>query len=263
MIWNIDPIMLTLGPIKLGWYGMLFGIGIVLGLQLMRWIYRREGRNPDELEVLLWFVLIGTVVGMRLGHCLFYDPVHFLSNPLEILKIWQGGYASHGAAVGLIISLYIYCRGTQRPTFIWLADRLAIAAVIAGAFIRIGNFFNAEILGKPTDSMLGVVFQRVDALPRHAVQLYEAVAYLVIFIIMLQIYRRKQPLANGTLTGLYLTLIFTARFFIEFFKAPQAVFEAANHLISVGQYLSVPFVLAGIALLIRAKRSALPKKVAA
>jgi prolipoprotein diacylglyceryl transferase len=191
---------------------------------------------------------------MRLVHCLFYDPKYFLAHPLEILEIWKGGYASHGGAIGLLLAVYWYCRRAGRPTYLWLLDRLAIAAVITGAFIRIGNFFNSEIIGVPTDSVFGVVFLRVDALPRHPVQLYEAITYLAIFLVMLWLYRTKRATANGVLTGTYLALVFSARFGLEFFKTPQAVYEAGNA-ISVGQYLSLPFVVVGIALLIRAHRN--------
>jgi len=251
MIWNIDPVIVKLGPLTLGWYGLFFASGFFIGLNLMQWIYRREGRAVGELDRLLWFVLIGTLVGMRLVHSLFYDPDYFLAHPLDILKIWQGGYASHGGALGLLLAVYLYCRAPYRPKYLWLLDRLAIAAVLAGAFIRVGNFFNSEIIGLPTDSVLGVIFLRVDALPRHPVQLYEAFAYGAIFILLLQFYRRKQFSADGALTGLYLVLVFTARFALEFFKTAQATYEG-GYAISVGQMLSVPFVVVGLILVVRA-----------
>jgi prolipoprotein diacylglyceryl transferase len=256
MIWNIDPVIVTFGPLTLGWYGLFFASGFLVGVNIMQWIYRRDGRDPGELDRLLWFVLGGTIVGMRLVHCLFYDPKYFLAHPLEILEIWKGGYASHGGAIGLLLAVYWYCRRAGRPTYLWLLDRLAIAAVITGAFIRIGNFFNSEIIGVPTDSVFGVVFLRVDALPRHPVQLYEAITYLAIFLVMLWLYRTKRATANGVLTGTYLALVFGARFGLEFFKTPQATYEAGN-VISVGQYLSVPFVVVGIGLLLRARSNRL------
>jgi phosphatidylglycerol:prolipoprotein diacylglycerol transferase len=254
MIWNIDPVLVTLGPLTLSWYGLFFASGFLVGHNLMQWSYRRDGRDPAELDRLLWFVLAGTLIGMRLVHCLFYDPQYFLAHPLEILMIWRGGYASHGGAIGLLLAVYLYCRAPGRPKYFWLLDRLAIAAVIAGAFIRIGNFFNSEIIGTPTESVLGVVFQRVDLLPRHPVQLYEAAAYIAIFIAMLWLYRSKRAVNDGVLTGTYLTLVFSSRFALEFFKTPQAAFEAGNA-ISVGQYLSVPFVIVGVVLLARARRA--------
>jgi phosphatidylglycerol---prolipoprotein diacylglyceryl transferase len=256
MIWNIDPVITTLGPLTLGWYGVLFAGGFLVGVNVMQWIYRRESRDPRELDRLLWFVLGGTLIGMRLVHCFFYDPRYFLVHPLEILEIWKGGYASHGGAIGLLLAVYLYCRAPGRPKYLWLLDRLAIAAVLTGVFIRIGNFFNSEIIGVPTDSAFGVIFQRIDPLPRHPVQLYEATAYLAIFGVMLWLYRTKRAIVDGVLTGAYLTLVFGARFALEFLKTPQAAYEAGN-VISVGQYLSVPFVIVGLVLLIRARSSQL------
>lgn len=252
MHWNIDPIITTLGPLTLGWYGLFFAGGFLVGVKLMQWIYRREGRAENELDRLLWFVLAGTLIGMRLVHCLFYEPEKFLAQPLEILKIWEGGYASHGGAIGVLLGVYFYCRGAGRPAYLWLLDRLAIAAVVAGAFIRVGNFFNSEIYGEPTDSPLGVVFERVDSLPRHAVQMYEAIAYFVIFAAMLWLYKNKRLVNQGALTGVYLVSVFGARIALEFFKTPQATYEAGNA-ISVGQYLSVPFVIVGLVLIFRAR----------
>ena len=254
MTWNIDPILITLGPLALSWYGLFFASGFLVGHHLMQWMYRRDGRDPVELDRLLWFVLGGTLIGMRLVHCLFYDPQYFLAHPLEILMIWRGGYASHGGAIGLLLAVFLYSRSVGRPAYLWLLDRLAIAAVIAGAFIRIGNFFNSEIIGTPTHSVLGIVFQQVDSLPRHPVQLYEAVAYLAIFFAMLWLYRSKRAMRDGALTGWYLTLVFSARFALEFFKTPQAVYETGDA-ISVGQYLSVPFVIGGVILLLRSRRA--------
>jgi prolipoprotein diacylglyceryl transferase len=252
MIWNVDPVITTLGSLTLGWYGLLFAGGFLVGVNIMQWIYKRDGRDPKELDTLLWFVLGGTLIGMRLVHCLFYDPKYFLAHPLEILEIWKGGYASHGGALGLLLAVFWYCRANGRPNYLWLLDRLAIAAVLTGAFIRVGNFFNSEIIGVPTDSIFGVVFLRVDALPRHPVQLYEAAAYLAIFAVMLWLYRSKRATTEGVLTGTYLVTVFAARFALEFFKTPQAAYEAGN-VISVGQYLSLPFLFAGLVLLALAR----------
>ena len=253
MIWKVNPLLIDAYPLRLSWYGLFFAGGFLIGTYLMQWIYRREGRERAELDVLLWYVLGGTLIGMRLAHCLFYDPQFYLSHPVEILKIWKGGYASHGGAVGVLVAVYLYCRPPGRPAYLWLLDRLTIPAVLAGASIRIGNFFNSEIIGTPTDSPLGVVFARVDPLARHPVQLYEAAAYLAIFIVLLTLYRRKAP-AQGVLTGLYLCLVFGARMLLEMFKTPQASY-ATGLPFSVGQLLSVPFVAAGSVLLVRAYRA--------
>jgi prolipoprotein diacylglyceryl transferase len=260
MSWNINPVIVQLGPVALSWYGLFFAGGFLVGLQVMQWIYRREGRRVAELDRLLWFVLAGTLIGMRLAHCLIYDPQYYLAHPWEIPQFWLGGYASHGGAVGLLLAVYLYCRAPGMPSYLWLLDRLAISAVIAGAFIRVGNFFKSEIVGTPTDSIFGVVFQRVDEFPRHPVQLYEAAAYLATFAILVAVYRRKPMPCDGVLTGLYLILVFAARFGLEFFKTPQAVYEAGATL-SVGQLLSVPFVLAGLVLIWRSSRTTAPRNV--
>ncbi len=252
MTWNIHPIILQLGPIAIGWYGLFFAGGVFAGLLIMQWMYRREGRNVAELDRLLWFVLIGTVVGMRLVHCLVYDPEYYLAHPWEIPQVWLGGYASHGGAIGVLLGVWLYSRGPDRPAYLWLLDRLAIPALLAGTFIRVGNFFNSEIYGMPTDSFLGVVFERVDVRPRHPVQLYEAFAYSVIFALLLWIYRRLKAPREGMLVGLYFLLVFSARFLLEFFKTAQATYENDGS-IYVGQYLSLPFIGLGIALLIHAR----------
>jgi len=252
MTWNIDPVIFHFGRLSLSWYGLFFAGGFLVGYKIMQGIYRRDGSKVEELDLLLWFVLIGTLIGMRLVHCLVYEPDYYLAHPWEIPQIWRGGYASHGGAAGLLIAVWFYCRAPERPKFLWLLDRLAIAAVLAGAFIRVGNFFNSEILGKPTDSFLGIVFSRVDQYPRHPAQLYEAVAYFAIFAILWTTYRTGVR-RDGMLTGLYFTLVFGARFLLEFFKTAQATYEQDGS-IYVGQYMSLPFVALGLALLIRAGR---------
>jgi prolipoprotein diacylglyceryl transferase len=244
MTWNVDPVLLKFGFLQVHWYGLLFAGAFLVGYKIMQWIYSREGRAAQELDNLLLYIMIGTVLGARLAHCLFYEPQYFLNHPLEILMVWKGGLASHGGAMGVLLAAYLYCRRPGKPGFLWLVDRMAIPAVLAGAMIRIGNFFNSEIYGKPTDGPLGVVFQRVDAMSRHPVQLYEAAAYLAIFALLLWVYVRRSPSA-GRLLGLYLILVFAARFALEFLKVPQAAYEG-DPLFSVGHLLSVPFVFTGL-----------------
>ena len=254
LTWNVDPVIFEWGYFSLHWYGLLFAGAFVLGFKVMERIYILEGREKGELDSLLMHLIVGTVVGARLVHCLFYDPQYFLAHPVEILKVWRGGLASHGGALGVLAAAAWFCRPEGRPPYLWLLDRLAIAAVLAGALIRIGNFFNSEIIGRPSQ-WVGVIFERVDdiPIPRHPVQLYEAFAYLAIFAVMWRIYRRKRP-PTGTLTGFYLASVFAARFVLEFLKMPQASYES-EFAVSVGQWLSVPFALAGIALLVWAQRA--------
>ncbi len=254
ILWNADPILFQIGPVAIHWYGVLFATGFLLGYQLMQRIYRQENRPTEQLDKLLTYIFVGTVVGARLAHTLIYEPDFYLAHPVEILKIWEGGLASHGGGVGVLLAIWLFVRQHPENKFLWLADRLAIPTALTGGFIRLGNFMNSEIVGNPTDGSWGVVFQRIDALPRHPVQLYEAACYFVIFAVLLSLLRTNRSQQHGFLLGLFLVLVFSARFVIEFFKTPQASYEAGN-MISVGQWLSVPFVLAGVLLMyLAAKR---------
>jgi phosphatidylglycerol---prolipoprotein diacylglyceryl transferase len=251
--WNADPIAVSIGPLSIHWYGMFFAAAFIVGLQIMGRMFVREGRDKNDLDSLLAFVVIGALVGARLGHCLLYDPAHYLSSPLDILKIWEGGLASHGGVVGILVAVWAFAR-TRKYAFLWLLDRIAVPAVLGGAFIRVGNFMNSEIAGMPTIAPWAVIFERLDPLPRHPVQLYEAAAYLLIFAVLFLAYgaqglRRRQ----GLLAGAFLVLVFAARFILEFYKMPQAAYEYGQFL-TVGQWLSVPCVLAGFWLLFRAGR---------
>jgi len=253
--WNADPDLVTFGFITIRWYGVLFAAAFLLGFQIMRRIYDREGRPPEELDRLFLCILVGIVIGARLGHCLFYDPLHYLAHPVEILKIWEGGLSSHGGAAGILACLILFRRRTGLD-FLWLPDRIVIPVALGAAFIRAGNFMNSEIVGIPTGGSWGVVFERVDMLPRHPVQLYESAAYAVVFAVLLLMYvRRGDRLRPGAPTGAFLSLVFSARFAIEFFKTPQASYES-HFPISVGQLLSIPFIVAGFLLAARARRHA-------
>jgi prolipoprotein diacylglyceryl transferase len=247
--WNIDPIFFSFGGIHIRWYGLFFVGAFMAGSYIMHRIYDREGISPAELEYLFAYMIFGTITGARLGHCLFYDPVYYITHPVDILKVWEGGLASHGGALGILIALAFFTRRHNHPMS-WLLDRLTIPAAFGGALIRIGNFMNSEIIGLPTHSDWGVVFERVDSLPRHPVQLYESLAYLWIFALLVFVYRfRGYKLANGNLAGLFLLAIFTVRFLLEYLKTPQAEFAMPLGL-HMGQLLSIPFIVAGVALLI-------------
>jgi len=172
--WNADPVLLHLGPIEIRWYGALFAAALLVGFWIMGRIYRREGQDERELDPLSLYAVLGVVIGARLGHVLFYDPGFYFTHPLEILKVWKGGLASHGAGIGLFIALYLFTRRYPTHSYLWLLDRLTLPAALGGAFIRLGNFFNSEILGKPTGADWGIIFERVDSIPRNPVQLYES-----------------------------------------------------------------------------------------
>ncbi|MDB6031479.1 MAG: lgt [Verrucomicrobiales bacterium] len=250
--WNVHPELVHLGPVTIRWYGFFFATLFVAGYLLLRWQFRLEHKNQKDVENVVVYMFVGTLIGARLAHCLFYDPAYYWKHPAEIIALWEGGLASHGGAVGILIAMYLYTRRRQDQPFLWLLDRIVVSAALGGALIRIGNVFNSEILGTATQLPWAFVFQRVDAVPRHPVQLYEAVAYLLIFAVLLNIYRHKrEQTPRGLLFGIFLVSTFTARFFLEFFKQPQASYEQ-NFSISVGQWLSVPFVIAGAVLWWRA-----------
>ena len=250
--WDVSPEILRLGPFALRWYGLCFALAFLLGYFIVQWIYQRELKPERDLDRLLFTMLGGTLVGARLGHCLFYEPTYYLSHPLEILMFWQGGLASHGGLVGIVLALYLYSRTRPDQRYGWLVDRIVMPSALGGFFIRLGNLFNSEILGTPTDVPWAFVFARVDAVPRHPAQLYESIAYALIFAVLLSVYRKRGARTpRGLLTGLFLALVFGVRFLIEFVKVRQAAFGEALPL-SMGQLLSVPLILIGMALIMRA-----------
>lgn len=262
--WNVNPEIFRIGDFAVRWYGLLFASGFVFGYYLMRRIFRNEGLGDATLDRLTVYVAIATIVGARLGHCLFYEPEYYLARPLEILKVWHGGLASHGAAIAIPIALWLFAR-KEKKTFIWAIDRVVIVVALAGALIRLGNLMNSEIYGVETTLPWGFVFLRNgENAPKHPTQIYEALAYLTIFGILMRIYwknlGKQKP---GLLFGLFLVLVFGFRFFVEYVKEDQVAFEAGMKL-NMGQLLSIPFVMIGIALLIWAyKQKPAPSPVAA
>jgi prolipoprotein diacylglyceryl transferase len=254
--WHARPEIFSIGPVSVRWYGILFALGFALGFVIVRWMFRLEHKPETDLDSLLGYILGGAVIGARLGHCLFYEPGYYLAHPLDIPKIWQGGLASHGGAIGVALGLWIYSRRHPGQPFLWLLDRVVVPTALAGALIRLGNVFNSEILGRPTQMRWAVVFDRVDSLPRHPVQLYESIGYLLIFVLLLSIYRRtRDRTAPGLLLGIFLVTVFTFRFAVEFFKEPQSDY-GQNLPLSVGQLLSIPCILFGGVLLARLRAPA-------
>ncbi|MCL6495753.1 MAG: prolipoprotein diacylglyceryl transferase, partial [Ignavibacterium sp.] len=235
-------------------YGLLFALAFVFGYIILSKVYKKEKKSLEDLEKLSIYVILGTVIGARLGHCLFYDPAYYLTNPIEILKVWQGGLASHGAAIGILTALYLFSKKKKDQNIIWILDRLVIVVALGGALIRLGNLFNSEIIGKAADVPWAFIFVRVDDIPRHPTQLYESLFYFLSFIILYFIYQKKSvSLKPGFLFGLFLILIFGFRFFIEFLKENQSAFESALP-INMGQILSIPFVLLGLYFIFRKKQ---------
>ena len=248
--WDVGPELLNIGPLSVRWYGLLFAMAFIVGFQIMQWMYKRENKPVSDVEQLAIYMILGTVIGARLGHCLFYNPEYYLANPLEILMVWKGGLASHGASIGILISLYIYTK-KKKISFLWQMDRVVIVTALGGSFIRLGNLFNSEIIGKAADVPWAFIFTRVDNVPRHPTQLYESIGYLIIFIILFFIYKNKyKQLNDGFIFGLFLILLFTFRIIVEFFKENQTGFEEGMAF-NMGQLLSVPFVILGVILIVR------------
>jgi prolipoprotein diacylglyceryl transferase len=248
-VWDIDPEIFRFYFFAPRYYGLLFAIGFLVGYQIMKKIFLEEGRSEEDLSSLLLHLMLGTIIGARLGHCLFYQPEYYLRNPLEILMIWKGGLASHGGSIGVLFAVWLYKRKHPDQPYIWLADRLSIGVAFTAACIRLGNFFNSEIIGTPTDLPWAVVFARIDSIPRHPAMLYESLSYLTLFGVLWFLYRRQGPnIQPGRLIGLMLVWVFGSRFFIEFVKENQVPFEE-RMLLNMGQWLSIPFVLLGLILL--------------
>jgi prolipoprotein diacylglyceryl transferase len=259
--WDINPEIINLFGLSIRYYGLFFVTGLLLCIYILGWIFKKENIPQKDLDKLWVYAIIGIFAGARLGHCLFYQPAYFLSHPLEaILPVIfpaEGGFefvgyrglASHGGALGLILALILYARKTKHA-IIDTIDLIAVVAALSGCFIRLANLMNSEIIGIPTTKPWAFVFERVDQIPRHPAQLYEAVAYLLIFIIMITLYKTKRDfMRHGVFFGLALVLIFTARFFIEFIKERQVDFEAGMSL-DMGQILSIPYILIGIGFII-------------
>lgn len=253
--WSVSPEIFHLGPISVRWYGFLFAMAFVAGYFIMTWIFKKESRPQTDLEQLSVYMIFGTVIGARLGHCLFYNPSYYLSNPIEIFKVWEGGLASHGAALGILIAIYLFAKKKKKYSMLWVLDRVVIVVALAGTFIRLGNLFNSEIIGIPTDVSWAFIFTAVDDLPRHPAQLYESIAYFIFFLILLFIYYKGfEKNRNGLLFGQFLVLVFTFRFFIEFLKENQSGFEAGMAL-DMGQLLSIPFIIAGFIFIAKSFKS--------
>jgi len=254
IVWNVNPEVFRFGNFAIRWYGILFALGFVLGYIILGKIFKKENIPSKLLDTATTYMVVSTVIGARLGHFLFYEPEYFLQNPVQILKIWEGGLASHGAAIGILIALYIFSRKINKPYF-WILDRIVIVVALAGFFIRMGNLVNSEIYGIETSLPWGFIFvEWGETVPKHPTQIYEGLSYLAIFFILYSIYQKKGiQLKHGYLFGLFLILLFSIRFLIEFIKAPQVGFEA-NLILNMGQILSIPFILIGIFITLRSRK---------
>lgn len=257
VLWTPDPELFSIGGVSIRYYSLMWAIGLAFAYFFVRWLYKDQ-RIPEKLfDPLFIYCFFGVLIGARLGHCIFYDwnyySHHIVEMVLPIQFTGEGvrftgyqGLASHGGAIGLIIALWLYVRKTK-VNFLTVLDNIGLAAPATGCCIRIGNLMNSEIVGKVTDVPWAFIFPREGMEPRHPAQLYEAIAYLLFFFIGFFIYKKcKDRLHKGFFFGLCLTLVFTFRFFIEFVKAPQEAFEA-DMVLNMGQWLSMPFVILGVA----------------
>lgn len=267
---------IDLGFFVIRYYSLMYLIAFVLGWYIMKKIYEREGVAEEKLDPLFMYTVLATLIGARLGHVIFYQPELFVQDPLSIFLPFKfvphfeftgfEGLASHGAAIGIIIAMYFYSKKVLKKPILWILDRVVIPVTIGGVFIRIGNFINSEIVGKVTNSGYGVIFKQYPAkvglpgpaVPRHPAQLYEAGCYLIVFLILWYIYwKTKKRKHIGFIFGIFLILLWTVRFLIEFIKVAQ-VEDRASWSLDTGQWLSIPFILFGIYLMLRPNKNNAP-----
>ncbi len=266
--WHVNPVLFHIGGLQIRWYSLLFVSGFVIGWYLFRWFFRREKVSEKLMDPLLYTLLIATIVGARLGHCLFYQPDYYLGSWQgfwEIFMPWKGGLASHGGAIALLLAMWWYSSHYGKKNgfdFLWIMDRLCITVAFAGCMIRLGNLFNSEIYGDVTNLPWGFIFDlRGETEPKHPTQIYEALSYFILGLILVWVYKYKlDKVYRGFFFGAFLIGCFGMRFLIEFIKEPQVGFEEGMAL-NMGQLLSIPFIIVGIAILILSIVRKLPAAV--
>lgn len=250
--WNTPPEIVQglLGFITIRWYSLLFGLSFFLGYYIFVYIAKKENKKIEELDDLVMYMFFATIIGARLGHCLFYDfHYYFIENPLAIFKIWEGGLASHGAIFTIVPALYIFSKKHPGFSYLWLLDRITWVIALAATFIRLGNFFNSEIVGIPTDGTWGIVFmQNGEDFPRVPIMLFESACYFLVFIILSYLYVSKEgKVRPGLMSAVFFILMLTFRFICEFWKSDFG--EKVIWDLNSGQLLSIPFILLGFGLL--------------
>jgi phosphatidylglycerol---prolipoprotein diacylglyceryl transferase len=272
--WNVDPILFQLGPIAVRWYGLSWALGIYLTLLITQKIFKNEGLPDEWIDKLFMYTVIGAIAGARLGHCFFYEwkalkePVEFIgitfkygnsyfTHPWELLYVWQGGLASHGGALGILIAMILYNKNVSKKGLSWIFDRLLVGVTLCGASIRFGNLMNSEIYGSQTDLPWGFIFVRTgETVPMHPTQIYEIIYCLITFGVLYWMYWKKEAYKiNGLIFGTFLIGVFGSRFCLEFIKNNQEAFESYLPL-NMGQILSLPLIITGIILLIRSYKLA-------
>lgn len=258
--WNVDPEIFGFGNFSVRWYGLLFASGFLIGYYIAERMLKSENTDPKWQDSLFFYMIIATIVGARLGHVFFYGWDYYSQNPSEIFKVWHGGLASHGGALGILIALYIHSRLVTKRSMLWALDRVVVPTALVAAFIRTGNLMNSEIYGIETTMPWGFIFERNgETVAKHPTQIYEALCYLAAFVVMMYLYwKTSSKNRPGLLMGAFFIMIFGSRFFIEIIKEDQEAFEAGMAL-NMGQWLSVPFVLFGTFLVVRAIKR--PEKI--
>ncbi|HEX7583620.1 MAG TPA: prolipoprotein diacylglyceryl transferase [Prolixibacteraceae bacterium] len=253
--WNVSPEIFSLGPIHVRWYGLLFAVGFLFGYNHGEKMFKYENIDPKWLESLFIYLIVATIIGARLGHVFFYGWDYYSQHPIEILYVWQGGLASHGGVIGIILAMIIWSMRVSKRNLLWVLDRVVVPSVFVAALIRLGNLMNSEIYGIPTTLPWGIIFERNhETVAKHPTQIYESLSYLFTFGVLMYMYwKTKAKDYQGLLVGVFFVFVFSARFFIEFIKEVQEPFEKGMSL-NMGQWLSIPFVLTGITLIILAIR---------
>lgn len=255
VIWNADPVFFSLGSLSVRWYGLAFALGFLIGYSIVSRMFRHEGAPERWLGILLAYVIVATIVGARLGHVFFYEWDYYSAHPADILKIWEGGLASHGGTVAMIIALFIFSWCVTKKPASWVFDKIVVAIALVGGLIRLGNLMNSEIYGGPTDLPWGFIFVRNgETIPAHPTQIYEALCYFILFGVLMWMYWKKNVQERPWLiTGIFFLGIFVPRFLIEYVKNVQVSSEYAmiqEYGMNLGQMLSVPFILIGIFLVV-------------
>ena len=254
--WNVSPEIFSIGLIHIRWYTLAFAIGFAFGYLQVKRMFIHENENLEWLESLLWYIFIAMVVGARLGHVFFYSWDYYSQNIIEIFMPWKGGLASHGGTLGIFIALIIWSKKISRRSVFWVIDRVVVPTALVAAMIRFGNLMNSEIYGVQTNMPWGFIFERnQEVVPKHPTQIYEALAYTLVYGICFLLYWKtpKIKFKEGFISGAFFVMIFLSRFLVEFVKEDQEAFEAGM-LLNMGQLLSIPFIIAGIWLMVRAIR---------
>lgn len=251
--WNVDPEIFKLWIFSIRYYGLFFASGFLIGYYMVEKMMKLEGVNPKWVDSLFFYLIIATILGSRLGHVFFYSWDYYSQHPEEILKVWHGGLASHGGAVGILVAIFIYSKVITKRTMLWTMDRIVVPIALVAAFIRLGNLMNSEIYGTATTMPWGVIFERNgETVAKHPTQIYEALSYLFSFGVLNFLYWKTSAKNRpGLIMGAFFVLMFSARFLIEFIKEDQEAFEAGM-MLNMGQWLSIPFILCGVFLIYRA-----------